>query len=37
MEDKRTVGSRKHWVSGLGGGALALWGLRQPTHLIAWW
>jgi uncharacterized membrane protein len=31
MEDKRTVGSRKRWVSGLGGGALALWGLRRMS------
>jgi len=31
MDDKRTVGSRERWVSGLGGGALALWGLRRMS------
>lgn len=31
MSTMRNVGSRERWASGLGGGALALWGLRRAS------
>jgi uncharacterized membrane protein len=33
MTQRRNVGSRERWISALGGGTLALWGLRRVSFL----
>jgi len=33
MTQTRNVGSRERWISGLGGGVLALWGLRRVSFV----
>jgi uncharacterized membrane protein len=33
MEHRENVGNRERWISGLGGSALALWGLRRVSVL----